>query len=125
MGFTIRRLANSVFLLILLMGIVEWRDLSSYKLVPCMANPQGHQNILTPTTQRQPTQQGTTNATKIDKRSELISVLEQFATDQFDPWQIVPRQVFTPYSRLLVSTSFVVVSRIDCLGVTGVILDSS
>ena len=35
--------------------------------------------------------------------------------DQFDPWQVVPRQVFTPYSRLLISTAFVVVSPIGCL----------
>ena len=28
----------------------------------------------------------------------------------FDPWQVVPRQAFTPYSRLLISTAFVVVS---------------
>ena len=40
--------------------------------------------------------------------------------DQFDPWQVVPRQVFTPYSRLLISVAFDVVSRVDCLGVTGV-----
>ena len=32
----------------------------------------------------------------------------------------VPGQVFTPYSRLLISTAFVIVSRIGCLGVTGV-----
>ena len=42
--------------------------------------------------------------------------------DQFDPWQVVPRQVFTPYSSLLNSAAFVVVvSRVDCLGVTGVV----
>ena len=34
---------------------------------------------------------------------------------EFDPWQVVPRQVFTPYSRLLVSTASVVVSRAGCL----------
>ena len=28
--------------------------------------------------------------------------------DQFDPWQVVPRQVFTPYSRLLISVAFVI-----------------
>ena len=42
--------------------------------------------------------------------------------DQFDPWQVVPIQVFTPYSCLLISTAFVVVSRVGRLGVTGVIL---
>ena len=39
-------------------------------------------------------------------------VWEQLAMDQFDPWQVIPRQVFTPYSRLLISTAFVVVSRV-------------
>ena len=43
---------------------------------------------------------------------------EQLATDQFDPWQDVPRQAFTPYSRLLISTAYVVISRVGCLGVT-------
>ena len=51
---------------------------------------------------------------------EEIPVREQLATDQTDPWQVVPRQVFTPYSRLLISTEFVVVSRVGCLGLTGV-----
>ena len=49
-----------------------------------------------------------------------MHVREQLATDQFDPWHIVLRQVFTPFSRLLISTAFVVVSRIGCLGITGV-----
>ena len=40
--------------------------------------------------------------------------------DQFDPWQVVPRQVFTPHSCLLISTAFVIVSRVGCLGVMGV-----
>ena len=61
--------------------------------------------------------QRTTNATKINKQSK---VWEQLATDQFDPWQVVPRQVFTPFSRLLISTALVVVSGVGCLGVTGV-----
>ena len=38
--------------------------------------------------------------------------------DQFDPWQVVPRQVFTPFSCLLISTAFVSVSRVGCVGVT-------
>ena len=46
---------------------------------------------------------------------------EQRATDQFDPWHVVPRQVFTPYSRLLITTAFVVVSHVGCLGVIGVL----
>ena len=36
--------------------------------------------------------------------------------DQFDPWQVVPRQVFTTYSRLLISTVFVVVIVLVVLG---------
>ena len=42
--------------------------------------------------------------------------------DQFDPWQYVPRQVFTSYFRLLISTVFVVVSHVGCLGVTSVFI---
>ena len=38
--------------------------------------------------------------------------------DQFDPWQVVPRRVFTPNSHMLISTAFVVVSRVGCLQVT-------
>ena len=40
--------------------------------------------------------------------------------DQSDPWQIVPRRVIAPSFSLLVSAAFVVVSRVCCLGVTGV-----
>ena len=36
--------------------------------------------------------------------------------DQFDLRQVVPRQVITPYSCLLISTSFVVVSHIGHIG---------
>ena len=39
--------------------------------------------------------------------------------DQFDLWQVVPRQVFTPYTHLLIST-VVDVSRVGCLWVTNV-----
>ena len=42
--------------------------------------------------------------------------------DQLDSWQVVPRQVFTPYSHLLISTAFVVASRLSCLGVTGMLI---
>ena len=75
--------------------------------------PESSNCIILPVTQRQPTRQRTTNATEINKQS---AVLEQLVTDQFDPWQVVPRQVFTPYSRLLISTAFVVVIRVVCLG---------
>ena len=47
-------------------------------------------------------------------------VWEQLSTNQTDPWQVVPGQVFTPYSRLFISTAFVVVSRVSCLEVTDV-----
>ena len=42
--------------------------------------------------------------------------------DQFDRWQVVPRQaqVFTFNSLLLISAVFVVVSQVGCLGVTKV-----
>ena len=38
-----------------------------------------------------------------------MPVWELLVTDQFDPWQFVPKQVFTHCSRLLISTVFVVV----------------
>ena len=57
----------------------------------------------------------------ITEQSERVNTfLGKLATDQFDPWQVAPRQVFTPYSRLLISTVFDVVSRVGCLGVSGV-----
>ena len=37
--------------------------------------------------------------------------------DQFDPWQVVPRQVFIPYSRLSILLAFVVVSHVGSLRV--------
>ena len=40
--------------------------------------------------------------------------------DQCDPWQVVPRQVFTPYDCLLISVGFVGVCRVGCLWVAGV-----
>ena len=57
----------------------------------------------------------------ISSHREQIPVSEQHATDQSDPWQVVTRPVFTPHSRLLISTAFTVVSRVGCLGVTDVI----
>ena len=48
-----------------------------------------------------------------------MPIREQLATDQTGPWQVVPRQVFTPYDCLLISVSFVVLSRVGCLWVTG------
>ena len=60
----------------------------------------------------------------ISSHKEKIPVWEQLATDQFDPWQVVPEQVFIPYSCLLISTAFVFFSRVGYLGVTGVYLDT-
>ena len=51
-----------------------------------------------------------------------IPVWEQLATDQTDPWQVVPSQVFTPYDCLLISVDFVVLCRVGCLWVTGVVV---
>ena len=71
--------------------------------------------LSTPITQRQPTRQRTTNVTEINKRALGSKYL--FGNN----WQGVPRQVFTRYCRLLISTAFVVVSHVGCLGVTGVL----
>ena len=49
-----------------------------------------------------------------------IPVWEQLVTDQTDPWQVVPRQVFTPYDCLLISGAFVALCSVGCLGVTSV-----
>ena len=48
-------------------------------------------------------------------------VWEQLATDQFDPWQVVSGQIFTPYSRLFISTVFVVICCVVCLVVNGAV----
>ena len=58
----------------------------------------------------------------LSSHREWKPVLEQLATDQTDPLQVVPRQEFTPYSRLLISSASVVVSRVGCLGVTSVVM---
>ena len=47
-----------------------------------------------------------------------MSVWEQLATDQTDPWQVVPRHVFTAYYCLLIPVAFIVVGHIGCLEVT-------
>ena len=73
-------------------------------------------------------QRTTTKATEINKHSvswnkylsgNSLTQWEQLATDQFDPWQVIPGQVFTPYSCLLISTAFDFVSHVGCLGVIG------
>ena len=50
----------------------------------------------------------------------LIPVWEQLATDQPDPRQVFPRQIFTPYDCLLFSVKFVVLCCVGCLWLTGV-----
>ena len=54
-----------------------------------------------------------TNAIEINKQAYGVN------TCLGTTLQVVPRQVFTPYSRLLISTAFVV-SRVGFLGVDGV-----
>ena len=49
-----------------------------------------------------------------------MPVLQQLATDQTDPWQVVYRQVFTPHDSLLISAAFVVLCRVGCLWVTSI-----
>ena len=49
------------------------------------------------------------------KKRVYIPVWEQIATDQTGPWQVVPRQVLTPYDCLLISVAFVVLCRVGCL----------
>ena len=44
-----------------------------------------------------------------------ILVCEPFDTEQFDPCQVVPRQVKCIYTRLLISSALIVLSRGDCL----------
>ena len=60
------------------------------------------------------------NKRDAEQQTLLTLISGQREYDQNDPWQVVPRQVFTPYSRLLISTAFVVLRRVGCLGVTGV-----
>ena len=35
--------------------------------------------------------------------------------DQNDTWEVVPKQVFTPYCHLFISSAFVVLSPVGCL----------
>ena len=41
---------------------------------------------------------------------------------QTDPWQVVPRQQFTPYDCLLISVASVVFCCVDCIWVNSVII---
>ena len=70
-----------------------------------------------PVTLRLPTRLTRTNAVEINRRNiTKIPAWEQLATDQTDSWQVVPRQVFTPYDCLLISSAFVVLRRVGCPG---------
>ena len=64
----------------------------------------------------------TTNATEINKKSKGVNTClgNNSPRIKLVRGKLFPRQVFTPYSRLLISNEFVVVSRVGCLGVTGV-----
>ena len=42
----------------------------------------------------------------------IVLLEKQLAKDQTDPWQVVPRQVFTPYNCLLISVAFVALCRV-------------
>ena len=55
-----------------------------------------------------------TQLTSTDRYMLLIPVWEQLATDQTDPWHVVPRQVFTPYDCLLISVACDVLCRVGC-----------
>ena len=63
--------------------------------------------LYTPVTLRQPMWMTITNTAEINWWE---------STDQFDLWEAVPRQVFTPYDCLLISVAFVVLCRFGCLG---------
>ena len=41
---------------------------------------------------------------------------KKLATDQTDPWQVVPRQVFIPHYYLLISVAFVVLCHVVVSG---------
>ena len=43
--------------------------------------------------------------------------------DQTDTWHFVPRQVYSPYYFSLISVAFVVLCRVGCLWITGVMND--
>ena len=80
----------------------------------------------TPVIPRQPTRL-TTQQTQLKSTGGnwvYIPVWEQLATDQTDPWQVVPRQIFTPYDCLLISVAFVVICRVGCPWVNDVEIDN-
>ena len=65
--------------------------------------------------------------TTINRREKVVTTCmgtschgSVFTTDQTDPWQVVPRQVFTPDDCLLIPVAFVVLCRGGCPWVTSV-----
>ena len=53
-------------------------------------------------------------------RGRNTTTQQQPVWEQIDPWQVVPRQVFTPNDCLLISVAFVVLYPVGCLWVTRV-----
>ena len=70
---------------------------------------------------RQPTLLTTKTVETNRRELGVDTCLEQLATDPPDPWQVVPRQVFTPNDCLLISVVFVVLCRVCFLWETGVL----
>ena len=68
-----------------------------------------------------PTRQRTTNATEINKQSKGVNTCPG-TTCHGSVLSVAScsKALFTPFSCLLISIAFVVVSRVGCLGVTGV-----
>ena len=65
----------------------------------------------------------TTNTVETNRWEYGVNTcLGQLAMDQTDLWQVVPRQVFTPYNCSLISVAFIVLCCGGCLWVTGVFL---
>ena len=62
----------------------------------------------TPVAPIQPTRLTTTNAVEINRREYGVNTCLGIT----DPWQVVPRQVFSPYDCLLISVAFVVLCRV-------------
>ena len=75
--------------------------------------------LVTPVTQRQPKRQRTTNATEINKQSQGVKYLCENTLPRIT---LIRGKLFTPYSRLLISTAFALVSRVGCLGATSVLV---
>ena len=51
----------------------------------------------------------------------MIFLPLRISKNQTDPWQVVSRQMFIPRDYLLISVAFVVLCRVGCLWITGVL----